>query len=136
MGRNTSNGTATKKTQSLSQIERHIASEKGRSMTLFYYSLSCYFRRICIVCGQLSLISTSVAYPKGRSRRKEFDRALNLPSHISRALPFGCYICGEHFRPSELDCSSGTGSLQISESVIPTLVCFYLIHILISLLEP
>jgi hypothetical protein len=66
-------------------------------------------------------ILASVAYPKGRARRKEFDKALNLPVHVSRALPFGCYICGEHFHSSELDFLAG--GLQIADSVIPTLVC-------------
>lgn len=91
-----------------------------------------YFRRVCIVCGQLAPITSSVVYPKGRHRRKEFDSALGIPSYVSDALPAGCYICNAHFNSNDLEVSTN-GPAQVSDITIPTIVSFKF-EILISIL--
>lgn len=93
-------------------------SEPGHGFQLSFLSNS---RRVCIVCGKLSKIFSSVVYPKGKNRRKEFDNALCLPIHVSDALPAGCYICGSHFPSNEISYSMA-GPAQITESTVPSLV--------------
>jgi hypothetical protein len=75
---------------------------------------------MCIVCGKMALISASIPYPKGRKRRTSFDIALDLPSHVSDALPEGSFICGEHFEPDEIE--FGKDAAEIQEDAIPSKV--------------
>ncbi|CAD5208823.1 unnamed protein product [Bursaphelenchus xylophilus] len=73
--------------------------------------------RLCMICGTYTPLGQCLIYPK--ARRREFDEALNLPKHISDALPTSCCICIRHFDDEDVIAVRSDAHAKINPDAVP-----------------